>query len=98
MDPDGQLEISVLADWPQVAVVVLDDLSEVEERRVVGDTSRLLHIVRHRDDGVLLLELVHQVFDGGGGDRVQRRGRLIHQDHVRLDRDGNIGARGVGPQ
>ena len=32
-----------------------------------------------------LLELEHQVLDPAGGDRVERRARLVHQDHVGLD-------------
>ena len=32
-----------------------------------------------------LLELVDQVLDARRRDRVERRGRLVHQDHVRLD-------------
>ena len=33
-----------------------------------------------------LLELEHQVLDLAGGDRVERRAGLVHQDHVGLDR------------
>ena len=31
------------------------------------------------------LELVHQLLDPRRRDRVERRSRLVHQDHVRLD-------------
>ncbi len=39
------------------------------------------------DDGVLLLELADQVFDGHGGDWVQRGAGLVHQQHVGLHGD-----------
>ena len=32
-----------------------------------------------------MLQLQHQILDAGGRDRVERRARLVHQDHVRLD-------------
>jgi hypothetical protein len=38
-------------------------------------------------DRVVALQLVHEVFDARRRDRVERRGRLVHQDHVRLDRE-----------
>src|SRR5699024_2648363 len=41
----------------------LADPAEVEERGLVGDSRRLLHVVRDDGDGVLLLELVDQVLD-----------------------------------
>ena len=40
------------------------------------------------DDRVLLTQLEHEVLDGGGGDRVQRRARFVHEDDVRLSGDG----------
>ena len=58
-----------------------------EERRHVRDAGRLLHVVRHDHDRVVALELVHQVLDPGGRDRVERRRGLVHQDHVGLDRE-----------
>src|SRR4051794_39111276 len=61
---------------------------EVEEGRVLRDPGCLLHVVGHDHDRVVGLELVDQVLDRGGGDRVERRARLVHQQHLRLDRDG----------
>ena len=34
-----------------------------------------------------VLDLLHQVLDAGGRDRVERRARLVHQDHLGLDGD-----------
>ena len=67
-------------------LVLLVDL-DAEERRHVGDAGGLLHVVRDDDDRVLLLQLDHQILDRRGRDRVERRARLVHQDHLRLDRD-----------
>ena len=55
-----------------------------EERGLVRDAAGLLHVVRDDDDGVAILELAHQVLDARGGDRVQGRSRLIHEQHVGL--------------
>src|SRR5215210_5800907 len=57
---------------------------DVEEARVVGDAGGLLHVVRHYDDRVALLEIGHRVLDLLGRDRVERARRLVHQDHLRL--------------
>src|SRR5919197_3701686 len=65
----------------------LDKLAEPEERRAVGDASRLLHVVGHDDDRVLALELVDELLDLQRGDRVERREGLVHEDDVGLDRD-----------
>ena len=45
------------------------------------------HVMRDDDDGVILLELVDQLLDLGGGDRIECRARLVEQDHLRLDGD-----------
>src|SRR5438270_6593421 len=58
-----------------------------EEGGHVGDARRLLHVVRDDYEGILALQVVHQLLDRGGRDRVERRGGLIHQHDVRLDRD-----------
>src|SRR5215470_18502041 len=68
--------------------VELDHLAEIHEGGVVRDPRRLLHVVGDDGDGVIVLELVDQLLDLGGGDRVERRTRLVEQDHLRLDRDG----------
>jgi hypothetical protein len=55
-----------------------------EERSHLRDARGLLHVVRDDHERVLALELVHQVLDRLGGDRVECRGRLVQKDHVRL--------------
>ncbi len=53
----------------------------------VAGPRRLLHVVGDDDDRVVLLQLVHELLDLQRRDRVERGARLVHQDHVRLDRD-----------
>ena len=40
----------------------------------------------HDNDGVLLLQLHRQLLYLGGGNGIQRTGRLIHQKHIRFHR------------
>ena len=40
------------------------------------------------DDGVVLLELAHEVFDGQGGDGVKGGARLVHQQYLGFDGNG----------
>ena len=47
----------------------------------------LLHVVGHDQDGELLLQLGDQLLDLAGGDRVERRGRFVEQQHFRLQGD-----------
>ena len=63
---------------------ILDYLSHQEKCRVVRNTGRLLHIVGNDDNCIILLKLAHQILDFQRGNRVQCRGRLIHQDDLRL--------------
>src|SRR4051794_31048234 len=50
--------------------VELDEVAEIHEGGEVGDARRLLHVVGHDDDRVVLLQLVDQLLDLGGRDRV----------------------------
>src|SRR5437773_9010677 len=65
----------------------LDQLPQEHEARGVGHAGRLLHVVGHDDDRVAVLQLEHQLLDLRRGDGIQGRARLVHQEHVRLDRD-----------
>ena len=69
-----------LPGWPTAAR--LKKAVRSETRR------RLLHVVGDDHDREALLQLADQVLDGEGGDRVERRAGLVHQQHLRLDRDG----------
>src|SRR5438105_15691137 len=65
----------------------LDQPAKIEEACVIGATARLLHVVRHDYDSVTLLQFVNQLFELGGGNRIERGAGLIHQDNVGLDRE-----------
>src|SRR5918999_115104 len=58
-----------------------EDLVGVVE---LDDAAGLLHVVRDDHDGVLALEIHHEVLDLAGGDRVERGAGLVHEDHVGL--------------
>src|SRR3954454_19964319 len=61
---------------------------DVEEGRVVARARGLLHVVGHDHDRVVLLELGDEVLDGQRRDRVERRGGLVHEQDLGLDRRG----------
>src|SRR4051812_15847852 len=65
----------------------LDELAVEQERREVGDARGLLHVVGDDDDRHPVLELVDELLDLQRGHRVQRRARLVHQDHLGVDRE-----------
>src|SRR5207249_8740880 len=80
-----------------LGLVVLDELAPAlallaardrEEGGHVGYARRLLHVVRDDHERVLALELVEELLDRLRGDRVKRRGRLVHEHDVGLDGDG----------
>src|ERR1700690_965289 len=66
----------------------LDQFAEIHERGEVGHARGLLHVVGDDGDRVVVLEFVDQLLDLGSGDRVERRARLVEQDHLRPHRDG----------
>src|SRR3546814_12179711 len=63
-------------------------------RREVGRARSLLHVVGDDRDRVIGLELIDQLFDLGGRDRIERRSRFVQQQHVRAhgDRTGDAQA------
>src|SRR4249919_1768757 len=62
--------------------VELDQLAEIHEGGEIGDARRLLHVVGDDHDRVVLFELVDQLLDLGRRDRIERRARLVEQDHL----------------
>src|SRR5205085_8577886 len=68
----------------RLRAIELDELAEVEKRRMVAHARRLLHVVRDDHDRVALFELVNELFDARGRDRIERRGRFVHQENIRL--------------
>src|SRR5215475_13396172 len=63
----------------QVASAPATRSVHVHKRRLIGHTSGLLRLVSHNRDGVILLELLHQLFNATSCNRVQRGTRLVHQ-------------------
>src|SRR5262249_16786635 len=61
-----------------------DQSTEVHESGVVRYPASLLHIVRYRHDRIFSFQFVDQFLDLGGGDGIERRTRLIHQNHIGL--------------
>src|SRR3954449_12130458 len=74
-----------------VGLAVLDQAARSalaeHERRVVGHTRGLLHVVGDDDDREAVLELLDEPLDLQRRLGVERGGRLVHEDHVGLDRD-----------
>src|ERR1700682_3084941 len=69
--------------------------ASVLDRHETGElryARRLLHVVRHDDDGVRVRDLSNELFDLEGRNWVQRRARLVHQQQRRIDRDGTSDA------
>ena len=60
----------------------------MEEGGPLRHARRLLHVMGDDGDRITAAQLVDQLLDLGGGDRVERRAGLVHQDHFRIDRDG----------
>src|SRR5712691_1548841 len=65
----------------------LRQLAQEQEARVVRHAGSLLHVVSDDDDGIGGLQLEHQLLDLRRGDGIERRARLVHEEHVRLDGD-----------
>ena len=65
-----------------------DEFAHVEERGDVGDSCGLVHVVGDDDDGDLLAEGFHQLFDFVGGDGIEGGAGLVHQQHFGFGGDG----------
>src|SRR5882672_2252563 len=61
-----------------------DQLAEIEERGGVRDARGLLKVVCDDDDRELALQLVDELLDFLCRDGVERRGRLVEQQDLRI--------------
>ena len=89
-ESDGVVKIFSVSSYSTIWPTRLSSVGvhlDGEERGLVGDARGLLHVVRDDHDRVVLAQLHHQVLDPAGRDRIERRARLVHQDHVGLDRE-----------
>ncbi len=64
-----------------------DQIAEMEISGALRHASGLLHGVSDDDDGVALAQFVNQLFNLGGGDGIERRARLVHQNDFRVNRN-----------
>src|SRR6202166_2321943 len=71
-----------------VGLVELDQVTKIHEGGLVGDPRGLLHVMRDDGDGVVLRQFLDQFLDLGGRDRIERRARLVEQDHFGPHRHG----------
>ena len=81
------LGVVELDEQPGPAVVVGVELRG-EERRAIGHARRLLHVVRDDDHRVVGLQLLDEVLDAAGGDGVQCRTRLVHEQDIGVGGEG----------
>src|SRR5687767_549089 len=68
-------------------LAVFDQLAEVEESGPLRHARSLLHVVGDDRDRIAAAKLVDQFLDLGRGDWIERRARLVHQDHLGVDGD-----------
>src|SRR6267142_1330541 len=89
-EPAGDVILRLLLfrlDEDLVGHAELHHFSEIHVRRIVRDARGLLHVVRDDYNRIVVLQLVHEFLDAARGDRIERRGRLVQEQHLRLDRD-----------
>ncbi len=67
---------------------LLDENTEVEEGGSLRCARGLLHGVSDDDDRIEVAQFVDELFDMGGGDRVERGAGFIHQYDIGADGDG----------
>src|SRR5262249_11521825 len=92
-EPAGDVVLSLFDAWSgeePLGRAGFDGPPLVEEGGPFGDAGRLLHIMRHDNDSVLVFELEKQILDGGGGTGVEGAGRLVEQQ------DFGVGGQGAG--
>ena len=70
------------------------DFNEIAEMKITGPlrhSRSLLHWVCHDCDGIILTQLLNEVFNSSRGNWIQRRARLVHEDNLRAhgNRAGN---------
>src|SRR5579875_636195 len=63
---------------------VFDEPAAEEEAGTMRDARRLLHIMCHYDDSIILNEIGNQFLYPQCSDGIERRTRLVHQQHLWL--------------
>src|ERR1700722_13335119 len=65
-----------------------DQIAHVEIRGTLRYARRLLHVVGHDDDGIVVPQFIDKILDSGARNRIQRGGGFVHQDDLRTHGDG----------
>src|SRR5947209_2783718 len=89
--PPRDVILRLLEVWLEEQVggrAVLDDSAEVHEGGELAGAGRLLHVMRHDQNRVRTPQLLDQVLDLAGGDRVEGRTGLVEQQDFGLAGDG----------
>ena len=56
--------------------------AEIHETDIIRDPRGLLHVMRDDDDTIFLAQLIEQVLDFEGRDRIQCETRLVEQQNL----------------
>src|SRR5660398_209749 len=59
----------------------------IEKGGLIQDPCGLLHVMSDYDYGIVLFQLLHQILNPHGGNGIQSRRRLIHEDDIGLHRN-----------
>src|SRR6185312_14790044 len=65
-------------------LIQIEELNTIEEAGEIGPPARLLHVMGDNHDGVVFLELEDELLHPLGGDRVESRAGLVHEEHLGL--------------
>src|SRR6187455_3234603 len=68
-----------------ICLAHFDEIAQVEVRSALRNPRGLLHGMGHDHDRVALAQFLHEIFDASGGDRIERRTGLVHEDDFRID-------------
>lgn len=71
-----------------VGVASFHHLAQQEERRLIGDTQGLQHVVGHHDHRVALLQLADKLLNLRRGNGIQSACGLVEQQHLGLHGQG----------
>src|SRR5476651_1280969 len=90
-EPAGDVVLGAPVAWRReypVGLVEFDQLAEIHEGGLVRDARGLLHVVGDDGDRIVFRQLLDQFLDLGGRNRIERRARLVEQDHLGPHRHG----------
>src|SRR5262245_57046253 len=87
-EPSGDVVLRAPVPWvveDHLGGAFFHQITKMEEGGALRYARGLLHVVGDDDNGVVALELVDQLLDMRGGDRIEGGARLVHQDDLGLD-------------